>query len=133
MVRPSSPSPRGRRFWIEVTIVVVLLATFVLDVVFVFQPSGPSSNATGAGLLLNGTPAARAPMPTVLPTASPATTLAPPTPAEQAAFTAGQRSCQAHRATTPAPANAAEQAAFKAGHQWCQSSPAGHHRSASKP
>ena len=75
----------------------------------------------------------KAPVPTVLPAASPASTLVPATAAEQAAFKAGQRSCQKSPATTLAPAGAAEHAAFEAGYQWCHLlSTVGHHGSGTK-
>jgi len=70
----------------------------------------------------------------VLPAASPATTLVPASADEQAAFIAGQRSCQTSPASSLDPADPAEQAAFQAGYQWCLSATTvGHHSSGTKP
>jgi len=79
-------------------------------------------------------PATNSPVPTVLPSPSPATTLVPASAAEQAAFRAGQRSCQTSPAGILEQAGSAEQAAFTAGYQWCRSAAAvGHDGSGTKP
>jgi hypothetical protein len=107
---------------------IVLLAAILLEGVLIMQPGESSQNETDPHSAIRVAQTTRAPVPTVLPRASPPTTLVPATAAEQAAFRAGQRSCQTSPATALAPASAAEQAAFKAGHQWCLSlTTVGHH------
>ena len=116
-IRSESWRHRTRRMvWI------VLLVAIVLEGVLIVQPSESGQNMTDPPSATRAAPAARAPMPTVLPAPSAPTTLVPATAAEQAAFKAGQRSCETDPATALAPVvAAAEQAAFMAGHQWCRS------------
>jgi hypothetical protein len=97
---------------------IVLLAAISLCGVLIMQPSQPSHNEAGP-VAIRAAQTTKAPVPTVLPPASPATTLVPATAAERFEFKAGQRSCQTGPATTVAPAGGADQAAFEAGHQWC--------------
>jgi hypothetical protein len=111
----------------------------VVEGVLIIQPSESGQNLTDPHLSIRAAPNAKAPAPTVLPAPSPATTLAPATAAEQAAFNAGQHSCQTSPfgSLDPAgafdPAGADEEAAFKAGRQWCHSStPIGRHGTKSK-
>jgi hypothetical protein len=112
---------------------VVLLAAIVLEGVLILQPSGSGQNATAPHPATRAAQISKAPAATVLPAASPASTLVPATAAEQAAFKAGQRSCQKSPATTLAPAGVAEHAAFEAGYRWCHSlSTVGHHGSGTK-
>ena len=99
---------------------IVLLAVIVLEAVLILQPS-QSSHSDADSLATRAVQTTKAPVPTLLPPAVPATTLAPTTAAERSAFDAGQRSCQRSPASTLDPAEAAEQAAFKAGYQWCHS------------
>jgi hypothetical protein len=111
---------------------IALLAAIVLEGVLIMQPSESSHNDADP-LAIRAAQTTKAPVPTVLPPASPASTLVPATAAEQAAFKAGQRSCQTSPASSVAPAGAAEQAAFKAGHQWCHSlTTVSHHGSGTK-
>ncbi len=116
----------------RVMVWIVLLAAIVLEGVLILQPSQSSHNvASSPGIRAAQT--TKAPVATVLPAASPASTLVPATAAEQAAFKAGQLSCQKGPATTLAPAGAGEHAAFEAGYQWCHSlSTVGHHGSGTK-
>lgn len=120
----------------RVTVWVVLLAAIVPEGVLILQPSQPSQSGQNVAAPHSATRAAqtaKAPAPTVLPAASPASTLVPATAAEQAAFKAGQRWCQRSPATTLAPVGVAEHAAFEAGYQWCHSlGAAGHHGSGTK-
>ena len=117
----------------KVVVWSVLFAVIALEGALIIQPSESSQNETGSHLPIRAAPAASAPVSAVLPPASPATTLVPATAAEQAAFKAGQRSCQSSPATNTHPASAAEQAAFKAGSQWCHpSTTVGHDGSGNK-
>lgn len=161
-MRPSSSLFQRRRFLIKdivrserwshrtrVVVWIVLLAVIVLEGVLIMQPSESSQHEADLHSTIRATPTStiratphsrpramptrNGPVSTVLPPASPPTTLGLATAAEQSAFNAGQHSCQLSSSTTFAPASAVEQAAFKAGHQWCHSlTTVGHHASASK-
>jgi hypothetical protein len=111
---------------------IVLLAAIVFEAVLIMQPSASSHNDTDP-LAIRASQTTSAPVSTLLPPASPASTLVPATAAEQAAFKAGQRSCQSGSASSLDSGGAGEQAAFKAGHQWCHSlTTVGHHGSSTK-
>jgi hypothetical protein len=136
----------------------VFLVAIVVEGVLIMQPSGSSQNAlpysapraapttrapaptvakkavvaTGTKRAPVATGPTRAPVPTVLPAPSPATTLVPASAAEQAAFRAGQRSCQTSPSASLDPVGAAVQAAFEAGHQWCSLTAGGHSSSGTK-
>lgn len=117
----------------RVMVWIVLLAAIVVAGVLIMQPDESGQNVADPHLAFRAAQTTRAPVPTVLPAASPPTTLVPATAAEESAFKAGQRSCQRSPSTTLAPAGATEQAAFKAGHQWCHSlTTVSHHVSQNK-
>jgi hypothetical protein len=138
----------------KVIVWTVFLVAIVLEGVLIMQPSDSSHYAMDPHSAIRAAPTtkapapvtkapaptakvppptAKAPVPTVLPPASPATTLVPASAAEQAAFRAGQSSCQTSPAGSLDPSGSAEQAAFNAGHQWCSSpTGAGHHGSGTK-
>src|ERR1700694_931009 len=111
------------RFWAKVTLTAVVFAAIVVEGALAIHVAESNRNETGPYSPLRAAPTTSAPVPTVLPSPSPATTLIPATAAEQAAFRAGQRWCQTSPATTLVPVTAGEQAAFKAGQEWCQSHP----------
>ncbi len=128
---------KRHRTWLIV--LTLLFAVMIIEVVFAIRwsegsqkavvPHVPGHSSQSSRLPLSGSPSfVAAPVSTLLPSAAPATTLVPTTAAEQAAFTAGQRSCRKHGSTGVAQMGAAEQAAFAAGHQWCMRA-AGDHSS----
>ena len=106
------------------TVWIVLFAAIVLEGVLILQPSESSHNDADP-LAIRAAQTTNVPVPTVLPPASPASTLVPATAAEQAAFIAGQRACQTSPARSFHAAGAAERAAFNVGQQWCHSLTAG--------
>jgi hypothetical protein len=121
-----------KRYRAWVIVLTLLFAVVLIEVVFAIRwsegsqkaavPHVPVRSSQSSRLPLSGSPSSvAAPVSTLLPSAASATTLAPTTEAEQAAFTAGQRSCLKHGGTGVARMGAAEQAAFAAGHQWCMS------------
>lgn len=128
---------KRHRTW--VIVLTLLFAVMVIEVVFAIRwsegsqkaavPHVPVRSSQSSRLPLSDSPSSVvAPVSTLLPSAASATTLAPTTAAEQAAFTAGQRSCLKHGSTGVAQMGAAEQAAFAAGHRWCTRA-ASHHSS----
>ncbi len=111
---------------------IVLLVVIVLEGILIMQPT-TSQNATDPHAAIRTAPTAIEPIPKATPTPTPtptptvlppsivATTLVPATPAEQAAFKAGQRSCQTTPDSSFATLDGTQRAAFEAGRQWCHS------------